>query len=385
MLKFWKSNAKQIAMIVFAVTLLSIAYSYVTPMKYKAYASIVPPDNANSGGGLSSFLQSVSGSLSIGGLGADNKTLLLGDFLKSREVAKYISDTLKLQNNPFYQFPDPEFLYDFVNKSIEMKIAKSGLIMLSAETSTGYFPSSADAMLAAKTSASIANAAIDGLDKLNRSKNVSKAKRKRIYIERILALKKHDLDSVDQALENFQKQNKVLALDDQTKAILEASVNVGSELQKAEVELAMKKYDYKQSSPVVQSLETAVQNLRGQYQRIQSGGILGDGSDYSFSLSNVPSYFRKYTNLIRNKKIMEQVNLYLETQRYQEGIQEQSDVPTIEALDKAVVPLKRESPSRSLAAAIGATISFICVLIVSFVNAMRRNVFFEKKEISNNG
>lgn len=372
--KLWRLNIKSVSLLISIVIALSIAYTYVVPSKYLAYASIIPPDNGASGGGLSSFLQTLSGGLSIGGLGSDNKTLLLGDFIKSREVAKYICDTLKLRTYSQFKEIEPEILYDMINKSIEIKLNRSGLIMLTAEAATGYFPNSDDMKMAANLSADIANTVISGLDYLSRSKSVSKAKRKRIYIERMLAEKKILLDSIDNELENFQKSNKVLAIDDQAKAILTASAEIGSNLGKAEAELAMKKFDYNANSPAVKSAEATVQNIRNQYMRLQSGGLLG-GDDFSFALSDMPKLFRKYVNLMRDKKIMEQVNLYLETQRYQEAIQEQSDVPTIEPLDKAIAPLKRESPSKRIVVIFALFMSSIFVLSLITILAIKKKCF----------
>ncbi len=372
--KLWRLNIKPISICVGTFIALSVAYTYVVPSTYLSYASIIPPDTGSSGGGLSSFLQSLSGGLSIGGLGSDNKVLLLGDFIKSREVAKYISDSLKLRSNPLFKDVEPELLYDIINKSIEIKVNRSGLIMLTAETGTPYFPNGDDMKMAAKLSADIANTAIAGLDYLSRSKSVSKAKRKRIYIERMLNEKKVLLDSIDNELEKFQKSNKVLAIDEQAKAILTASANIGSELGKAEAELAMKKFDFNSNSPSVKASEAAVQNIRNQYMRLQDGGLLGS-NDYTFALSDMPKLFRKYVNLVRDKKIMEQINLYLETQRYQEAIQEQSDVPTIEPLDSAVVPLKRESPSRKLVAILALFLSTIFALTANTFSAIKNQQF----------
>ena len=124
----------------------------------------------------------------------------------------------------------------------------------------------------------------------------------------------------------------------------------------------------------MKAAEATVQNIRNQYLRLQSGGLLGS-DDFSFPLSDLPKLFRKYLNLMRDKKIMEQVNLYLETQRYQEAIQEQSDVPTIEPLDRAVPPLKRESPSQRIVLIFAIFMGYIITLSVLTIAAVKKNQF----------
>jgi uncharacterized protein involved in exopolysaccharide biosynthesis len=379
LIKLYKLNIKPISLIISIVIGLSIAFTFITPHKYVAYASIIPPDNSSSGGGLSSFLQNMSGGLSIGGLGTDNKVLLFSEMLSSRQVAKYIADTLKLSNDPMFKDMDKEYLYDYLISSLLVKVNRSGLILLAAEAYTGYLPNDNDGKKAAIFASKIANSAIDGLDKINREKNNSKAKKKRIYIEKVLANKKHQLDSIDNALENFQAKNKVLAIDEQTKAVLESSVDLGSELQKAELDLALREMEYKSNSPSVQSYKLAVQNLRNQYKRVQDGGLLSS-EDFSIKLANVPQLFRTYTGLIRDKKILEQVNLYLETQKYQEAIQEQSDVPIIEALDRAFPPITRESPSRKITFIVSFLLSSIFTLLYLTFSAIRQGKMIIKEK-----
>lgn len=366
-------NKKLIALSLVIVVVLSFLFTYVVPSRYSADASIMPMESSSSSGGLSSFLQSMGGGISLGSLPTDNKSQILTEYLQSREIAKFIYDSLVLKNNKFFKdelLPDA---YEKITKSIASKANRSGLVLLSVEMSTGFFPSSSDKALAAKMSADIANVAIAGLDYITRNKTVSKARNKRIYIEKVLAEKKEKLDSIDSRLQNFQRENKVLAIDEQAKAIIESSANLGTELLKAEHELTIKRMDFQPNSREIQMLEESIDKLRSQYLKIQNGGILGS-SDYSIPLSKVPDLVKEYTSIIRDKKIMEQVNAYLESQKYQESIQETSDTPVIEPLDRAIVPIRRSSPSKLIAIVLGAFLS----LTISISAIVVKNVHNKK-------
>ncbi len=373
-IKLWWLNKKIIIIILIFAFVFSLALTFILPSHYSADASIVPPESNNSGQGLSSFLQSMSGGISIGGIGADNKSLLLTEYLQSRELAKYIYDTLKLKDNPIFKDVILVDAYDMIIETITTKANRSGLVLLRTDVPTGYFPNSKDKENAAQLSADIANKAIEGLDYLTRTKNVSKARQKRIYIEKILVDKKIVLDSLDNRLKQFQKDNKVLAIDEQAMSIIESSAQLGSELLKAEHELALKKMDLQPNSNEIKVLEESVKKLRSQYIRIQNGGILG-GSDFSAPLSKMPDMFKEYSSIIREKKILEQVNAYLESQKYQEAIQEQSDMPAIEALDKAYVPHKRKSPSRTMAVMLGSIIAMAFTLSIIVYKNVYKNKF----------
>ncbi|TAL70666.1 MAG: hypothetical protein EPN82_01715 [Bacteroidetes bacterium] len=345
-------NRKFTFIVTGCVVIFTLILSFIVPYEYEATATVLPPEETGGNAGLSSFLQSLSGGLTVPGLSQGNKLELLADITKSREVAKFINQKLNLKSSPIFKGADDEAIVKAIDNILEVRVNRNGLIVVSAVVGTGYFSNSKSKNEAAKLSAQIANAAVEGLDYLNRRKNVSKARKKRIFIERVLVDNKLKLDSIDNALESFQKKNKVLALDEQTKAILENAVNVGSELSKSEVELSLLTQDYDINSPKVKAYRNKVKDLQEQYRRTQLGGLV-PRDNISIPLTNVPTLVKLYTNLVRDQKIMSQVILYLETQKYQEAIQEESDIATVETLDKAEIPYDRLSPDRKFMLIIG--------------------------------
>lgn len=375
LLKFHK---KIFLIIVSAITLIVAIYSFIAPEEFEATASIIPPEDAGAVGGLTSFLQSLSGGISIGGVNQPSKIQLFQEYLKSREVAKTIVDTLKLRNHPWFEVPNEELLYWNVSQLLKVEIKRSGLILITTRIATPYFASKKDVEQAKKLSADIANSAIAALDLLNQRKTISKAKRKRQFIERMLVEKKTILDSIDSELEKFRQKNKVIEIDEQSKVILGSAVTVGAELAKAEIELSLKQQEYEPNSPMLKPFRDKVENLRRQYQKIQRGGI-SSSDDFSIPLNEVPTLIRVYTNLMRDQKILESVNMYLETQKYQEAIQEESDVPTVEPLDKAHPPLLRVSPNRKIMILLAALISSILTFTGIVIYAFRKGKIYVKK------
>ena len=148
-------------------------------------------------------------------------------------------------------------------------------------------------------------------------------------------------------MQAFQSENKVFSLDDQMTAIVDNAVNIGTELAAAEIELALTQHDFQSGSPQTLFLEKKIKSLQEQYERVQTGGLVTtDG--FSIPFDKVPDLMRRYGNLVRDIKIKEQINAYLESQRLQEQIQEAKDVPTVVELDTAIPPRKRTSPARAL-------------------------------------
>jgi capsule polysaccharide export protein KpsE/RkpR len=116
---------------------------------------------------------------------------------------------------------------------------------------------------------------------------------KKEFIERVLLEKQLELDSIDRELEKYQKENKVLAIDKQTQAIVTNAITIGSELAKAEIELNIMLQEYEQSSPTVRIQKEKVANLKNQYNRIQSGGLTST-DEFSIPLQNIPNIIREY-------------------------------------------------------------------------------------------
>lgn len=379
LIKIYWIHKKFIGLFIAVSLVLIMGYSFIMPYYYEAEGSILPPDENAGGGGLSSFLQSFSSNINIGGVQQSGKSQLISEFINSRELAKYIIKKLKLESHPFYAEVPIKELYVMVSKMVEPQVNRSGLLTVYSRVGTGFFPASGEKQEAAKLSADVINAAIEGVDYLFRQKNISKAKRKREFIEKMLVKKKHELDSIDILLENFQNKNQVLELEAQTTAIIGNAVNIGAELSKAELELQMKLQEFSPGSPAVQPYRKLVETLKNQYQSIQRGGII-KSDDFSIPLKQVPKLIREYRDLIRDQKILEQVNLYLETQNYQEAIQEASDITTIEPLDLALIPISNSSPNRKLMLAMGFFVSFSLALVIITIKSFVRGKLILKKD-----
>lgn len=296
----------------------------------------------------------------LGGLGESNQSQVFAEILRSRTVADKIIKELNLKNDPAFTGIPDMLLNDFIRASLTAEIERSGVLSVQTSLSTGMFPDENDKKTIRLLSANVANAAVMALDEVIRTRNVSAAKQSRRYIENELFSYKKELDSIEWQIQEFQKENKVLALDEQTQAVVTQAVSIGTELAEAETELNLARLDYAPNSAYLRALEKRADLLRNQYARIQEGGLTSD-EGFAIALSDVPRIAREYATLMRERKIIEQVIMYLETQRHQEAIQEEKDVPIVEVLDKAIPPDFRSAPNRKLMV----ILTFILTLFLS--------------------
>lgn len=352
-------NKKFVAITVTIFVAVTIALSFIIPQQYIATSSLLPPKKDGGQAGLSSFIQNFTGGgLSLGNIGQSDQSKVFGEIVKSRTVSEYIIDKLKLKERKPYSEISRDKLVKFVNSSLTVDVDKSGVIFITAESFTNYIPGSDDSKIASKLSADLANAAVEGLDLVIRDRNMSSARQSKEYVEKEITSYNKKLDSIEAKLEKFQRDNKVLAIDDQTQAIVAQAIEVGAQLAKADLEKNLAQLEYQPSSPQYLFYQRQHELLNEQYKKIQSGGLTADES-FSIPLEKVPALLREYVVLFRERKIIEQVMLYLETQRHQEAIQEKRDVPVVEVLDTAYAPEERSSPKRSLMAILGFILSLI--------------------------
>ncbi|MEJ5286214.1 MAG: hypothetical protein CH6_2351 [Candidatus Kapaibacterium sp.] len=350
---------KFILIFTISTSVLVIGISYFIPHKYESKATLLPPEEVI-GGNLTEFLRAFSNLPTFGSARA-TKIQLYYEMLKSRELAKFISQKKEIRDFNLFKDLDTLKLQKAIYLSLNVDLKQSGLFVISAVVPTGYFPSKAEKKEAAIASATIVRLALEGLDTLVHTRISSRAKRKRILIEKILAEKKFQLDSIEKAVEDFQRKNKIIGLDEQSKAILSTAINIGSELAKAEIELSLYQTEYEPNSPYIKALKEKVQKLREQYQKVQTGGLVGNET-YAIPLEKVPSLIREYANLLREQKILEQVAIFLETQKYTETIQEATEIPGVDVLDYPTIPLSHSSPNRKILL----IFTFIFSLIISF-------------------
>ncbi len=354
---------------------LLILYLIIAPYKYSADASIMPPKQQSNQMNVGSMLQNMNIGAMSGGLGSlqqSNLSLFYGEVIKSRSVANYIIDKLHLRKSMFYENLKEGQIQEIVTQSIDVLVDRSGVIYLSVYVWTDLFPNSEAKDSAAILSSKIANTAVEALDFIIRQRANNISSKTKDFIAGEIQIYLNKLDSVQNLLQVFQSDKKVLELEEQTKAIVSQANELSVELAKAEVELNLAKKLYSENAQSLKVLQENYKTLRSQFNKIQTGGLTGE--DYfSIPLKDIPLLIRQYTNLIREQKLYEQILAYLRTTYYQEAIAEKKDVPQVDVLDWATKPYKKDSPTYSLSLVIGLIIDFFIVFMFVIFKHSRTN------------
>ena len=352
--------------IILKVTILSSILLFlilflIYPMTFTAPATILPPENKDQMGSLGSLLsgQDFSGLLTGGFTNANSQ--LYVEILKSRSASEYV-----VRKHNIIDYFDKDNVYEAageLTEKLNLSINKEGIITVSVDVSTSLFPrlfGNSDTVR--EFSATLTNSFIEALDKINREKLSSKARRAREYIEGELIRTRRQLDSVEVVLMNFQERNKTVALPEQLNAAIEAAAKLKSEIMKTEIEIGYLKSNLREDSRELQALRKKLDQLQEQYNRMELGS-----QDYLLAFREVPELGKELATLLREVKIQNEVYILLQQQYYKERIQENRDLPTVEVLDEAIPPLRKSSPKTVFSTITGGIFVFLLMsLIVVF-------------------
>lgn len=350
--------------IVFVIASMAVAavVLMIMPQQYASSASLLPPDKAE-GVSLTSIVQSTK-KLDFAGLTENSSAEVLAKILGSRTVADSLVKEFDLIHEFDLDSSERELAIDAVLANLEITADRQGFVNVVYTVSTPWFAADEDQQHARTLSARIVNASIRYLDQMNRKKNVSRARRSREFLDVQRKRKRHELDSIQSLMEQFQRTNRAFAIDEQTKVSLDAMIALQAEINKIEILIASEETAFR-SGPVLERLRSQLARLQMQKQQLEQGNI-GE-SKAGFPLSGVPRLAREYFSLKLDLEIATQVYTFLETQYHQEAVQEARDLPTVSVLDQAVASQFRSAPRRKFALALAFAVALILGGVLVFV------------------
>ncbi|MFM2134504.1 MAG: hypothetical protein RL156_1785 [Bacteroidota bacterium] len=372
-----RNNTRFILRFTAVCAVLILGYSFVMRQTFEAGAKLVATDTKSNS--MSSLLGGIPAFVTGGAGAGASSAMSMVEIVQSRTNADYIIRTCRLDTVWLFRDQTREERQKAVLELMSVDAKRtSGVITVSCLMQTPFLASQAEQRLTAEIAAQMCNAAIAGLDSANRSKTNSTARKARMYIERVLATNHGKIDSLQKTMIEYQKKYHIYTPETQAEALVTNAVSIGTELAKAETELRLGREQFQENTPYVKALETKVSSLQAQFAQAQNGGI-GANDQLSIPVGTLPEISMGYVNLVRDIKILEQVNAYLESQRMQESIQEERDVPTVQVIDPAFPPDKKSSPSRVWMLVLGSVVAALVSIMIVFL----RQTFFSAGQSTN--
>jgi tyrosine-protein kinase Etk/Wzc len=286
---------------------------FLLPNWYRAESELLPPSEDESGFGIASLLRGVG----VPGVKIPNEVSPADVFmaiLQSRRIGMQIVNRFDLKK--VYK---KKFMVDAVkelHKHTDFKLTDAGTIQVSVEDKNR------------QRSADMANAYVEFLDRFNREVRMTKGRRARLFLESRLAENKQQLEAAEQKLSEYQARKKTVVLSPEMSSSVQQAASLYARRMALEVRLGVIR-SYSEGSEEEIQIRQELEQIDRQMRALPETGL-------------------ELVRLVRDVKAYEQV-LELLTAQYEDArLTEARDVVTVEALDVATVPEKKDRPKRAL-------------------------------------
>lgn len=340
----------------FIVAIITAAYSLIMPKTFSAATVVLPPT------GSSSLLSSLTANLPIGGLlgglgGVSDETNTLIAILKSRSMAESTIEHFNLMER--YEAEDMEEAIIAFQNTVDISINDEGMIVIVASSTTGFLANENEENETRKLCADIANFIVAELNQINTELQTKQAKFNRIFIEKRYEQNKSDLKEAENAIKKFGESYGMISLPDQVSAAIQAAAQIESQIAVKEIELQAMKSTLHAGHPEIRRKEIELRELRKKLEEMKIGTPQRDSLAVFPVFSEAPELGIKYLQLRRELEVQNKIFEFLTQQYEQAKIQEARDTPTVQVLDTAMPPLRRDKPKRSILVLMAGMISII--------------------------
>ncbi|HSB44170.1 MAG TPA: Wzz/FepE/Etk N-terminal domain-containing protein, partial [Nitrospira sp.] len=266
LLDYWQVVSKRKKSIIAFCSVMvgaALVVSLLLPKIYESTATLLPQLESNTGFGLGALLGSSAAGSAAQSLGISlpgapaTPTDIFTAMLKSRIMADEVIRQFNLQER--YEKKTMQETRLALENATRIVVSKEKVIKITVEDK--------DPQLAAD----IANFYVLNLDRLNQTLSVSKARENRKFIEQRVAETKDALVKVENALKEFQTQNRTVAIEAQSKAMIEAAATIQAQIMAQEVQLQVMGSYLSPDNPDVARVQSSINELRKQLRFMESG------------------------------------------------------------------------------------------------------------------
>jgi uncharacterized protein involved in exopolysaccharide biosynthesis len=344
-----------------AAALSSAAISLAFPDVYRATATLLPPQQAqSSAAALLSQLGNFAGAAG-GAAGIKNPNDLYVGMLKSRTVADRLIarfDLAKVYDSDYAEK---------TRKKLEDKTAivsgKDGLITIDVEDTDP------------QRVTNMANAYVDELLRLTKVLAVTEASQRRMFFETQLERSKKDLANAEVALKKAIDTSGVISVDADSRALMETVGRLRAQISAKEIQLRAMQAYLTTENPEYKRTEEELSSLRVQLEKLENGstkGVLNNqSSDNKAGLENI--------KILRDVKYHQMLFELLAKQYEMARLDEAKDPSIIQVLDNAVVPEKKAKPKRLIITLLASVIGLLAAVSIAFLTETKERALSERR------
>lgn len=328
-----------IAIFTITVTLLATVLSFVLPKTFRASTTILPPESSSDISGLlglttGQIAQAVTNfALPVMATPSD----LYASMIESQRILGAVVDSMDLMQ--VYRSSTRLAAIANLKKDVTSLVERDGIIRVEVDAGDP------------ERAAQIANLLVATLDQVNRTLQNTRGRDFRIFLEKRLLEAQADLTSSQEAMRQFQQENRAVSITIQSQALIDNLAVQKSRLTSTEIELEVLKRvlmpghpDLIQKQMLVNEIHSKLMEIEGD-SRSSADSVL---TALDIPLSRIPDLSLRFAILMRNTKIHEMTYELLSQQLEMAKLQEQRDTPSLSVLDAAVPPEDPIKPRKKL-------------------------------------
>lgn len=345
----------------FLFSLTAAIISLILPKWYTSTCTLLPPQEQSMGGlDLMSLIGDMSFNLpNLPGMSGPSDVYVA--ILRSRNVQQAVVKENNLQE--IYKKKTMQETLKTLSSHTQIDKSEENIIIIKTTARNR------------KLAAKMARSYVNNLDRVNNTTRITSARYTREFIEKRLQTANSDLEAAAKALRDFQKKNKVISIEEQTKAEISTAAQLEAEVALAEVSYNIAKKTMSSNHPDLEKLHLKLLELKKQVQKIETGTNL-DSSRYVVPFEKLPDLGLQYAFLLRDVEVQKAIYKLLVQQLEQAKIQEARDTPTIQILDAPVEPELKSKPKRAIivivAAIFSVFVSFFIIFIFEYINRLQK-------------
>jgi tyrosine-protein kinase Etk/Wzc len=310
------------------ITFVTIAaLSLMMSNWYKATVTIMPPTGDSGGMGAMSMLSSFG----LGGFfGGDDSQTRVMSILKSKTVQQELARRFNLQEK--YQTENMEETLKVMEENYAVDLQEEMQISVT-------FWDTDQEMVAAMT-----NQIVVILDSMNIALSTSKAHENRVFIESRVNEVLDSLKVLENELSTFMQSEGILSLTDQVAMGVKTAAEIKAQLMEKEIELAIARNVMDMNNPHIRQLTNEINGFKAKLKEFYT-----ESKDDNLipNFSRIPELEIRFTKLQRKSEYFVKLLEFLGPQYESAKIEEAKTIPTIQVLDRAVRPEKKDKPRRS--------------------------------------
>jgi tyrosine-protein kinase Etk/Wzc len=317
------------------VTVIAVVVSLLLPKWYRASASILPPKERDTFGGLGSASTILRG-LTGRATGQASSTYNYFAILKSRTASVAVIQHFGLM--------DVYGIKDSLMDDCIKELSKNTAFEVQEDDNITLEVMDKDPVRAAN----MANFYVGLLNTMSIELGTREARNNREFLEKRVVTARREMSEAEDSLKKYQETSGMIIIPDQGNSGVSAVAELYGLKAKKEIELAIVRRNTSEDNPKVRQLEVELSEINRKVSRFPEIGV---GS------------IRLYRNVAIQQKILEFVLPLYE----QAKVDEQKEVPVLLVLDKAVVPEKRVKPQRSLIVFLAGSLSLMFCVVMAFL------------------